>query len=255
MSVSKSVTSAVGGMLVGEGRLDPAAAVTDICPSSPARRATAARSGTCWTCAPARSSTRTTTNLDADVRVYEQIYLWRPARRSSSCPRTCSAYYPTLVNDGPHGGPFRYRSILTDMLGLGGGARRGRAAGRADLRATCGSRWAPSSTPRSPSTATATRWPTAGSAPPSATSPGSAAVARRRPPRGRPVVPAAWIGRHADAGAPDGATAFAEREDPEGSSRPAHYRNKWWVIDRRRARVFAGLGINGQMILVHGEHG
>ncbi len=26
------------------------------------------------------------------------------------------AYFGTLQNDGPHGGPFRYRSILTDVL-------------------------------------------------------------------------------------------------------------------------------------------
>jgi hypothetical protein len=33
----------------------------------------------------------------------------------------------------------------------------------------------------------------------------------------------------------------------------AYYRNKWWVIDPVR-RVYAGVGINGQLILVDGEH-
>jgi CubicO group peptidase (beta-lactamase class C family) len=33
-------------------------------------------------------------------------------------PADAIEYFATLVNDGPHGGPFRYRSILTDVLGL-----------------------------------------------------------------------------------------------------------------------------------------
>jgi hypothetical protein len=54
-------------------------------------------------------------NLDADVRIYEQIYQWRP-RTNPDLPEDMTACYPTLVNQGPHGGPFDYRSILTDML-------------------------------------------------------------------------------------------------------------------------------------------
>ena len=55
-------------------------------------------------------------NLDADVRTYERVYLWRPDGHE---PRPADAlpYYATLHNDGEHGGPFRYRSILTDVLG------------------------------------------------------------------------------------------------------------------------------------------
>src|SRR5258708_19076757 len=54
-------------------------------------------------------------NPEADVRTYERVYLWRP---DDGRPRPADAlgYFATLQNDGPHGGPFRYRSILTDVL-------------------------------------------------------------------------------------------------------------------------------------------
>ena len=55
-------------------------------------------------------------NLHADVRVYEQIYLWRP-RTARQLPATITDYYGTLRNARAHGGPFDYRSILTDDLG------------------------------------------------------------------------------------------------------------------------------------------
>ena len=38
-------------------------------------------------------------DLAADVRVYEQIYLWRP-RTSASLPLAMTDYYGTLVNKG-----------------------------------------------------------------------------------------------------------------------------------------------------------
>src|SRR5258708_11492787 len=53
-------------------------------------------------------------NPEADVRTYERVYLWRP---DDGRPRPADAlgYFATLQNDGPHGGPLRYPSILTDV--------------------------------------------------------------------------------------------------------------------------------------------
>ena len=65
-----------------------------------------------------RAGTRFNEDYDdllADVRVYEQIYLWRP-RVTKRLPSDVTAYIATLGNEGPHGGPFDYRSILTDVL-------------------------------------------------------------------------------------------------------------------------------------------
>ena len=61
MSVSKSLTATLIGVLVGEGVLDPADTCTDY---MAALRGTAWEGCTlqhCWTCAPARASTRRTT--------------------------------------------------------------------------------------------------------------------------------------------------------------------------------------------------
>ena len=83
MSVSKSITSCVVGVLAGRGLLDPETLVTDVVPEL---------AGTSFDgCSvrhllDMRSGTRFDEDYDnprADVRVYEQIYLWRPrsARR------------------------------------------------------------------------------------------------------------------------------------------------------------------------------
>ena len=54
---------------------------------------------------------------DADVRVYEQLYGWRP-RVDRDLPEDAYAYMAALKeNARPHGGPFDYRSVLTDVLG------------------------------------------------------------------------------------------------------------------------------------------
>ena len=78
MSVSKSLVATVAGILAGRGELDPEGRVVDVLPEL---------AGTSWEGATVRhlldmrTGTRfdeTYANLDADVRVYEQIYLWRP---------------------------------------------------------------------------------------------------------------------------------------------------------------------------------
>ena len=52
---------------------------------------------------------------EADVRTYERVYLWRPP---DGRPRAGgrARLLRHVRNDGQHGGPFRYRSILTDVL-------------------------------------------------------------------------------------------------------------------------------------------
>jgi CubicO group peptidase (beta-lactamase class C family) len=69
---------------------------------------------------------------------------------------------------------------------------------------------------------------------------------------GQQVVPEAWI---ADILTPDADTreAFVASEDAHEFPPGAYYRDKWWVIDADRG-VYAGSGINGQMVLVDAEH-
>ena len=96
------------------------------CRSWPAPRSRALPSSTCWTCGPARTSTSpTTTWTPMSGRTSGSTCGGLTAREPR--PADALAYYATLHNDGEHGGPFRYRSILTDVLGWvlekAGGAR------------------------------------------------------------------------------------------------------------------------------------
>jgi CubicO group peptidase (beta-lactamase class C family) len=68
--------------------------------------------------------------------------------------------------------------------------------------------------------------------------------------RGRwQIVPRAWID-DTIRGAPDGAEAFVEGDDPPGYPKGAHYRNCWWV-DQPVTPFFHASGINGQNVFVH----
>ena len=126
MSVTKSVVATVAGILAGRGELDPEGEITEVIPEL---------EGTSWEGATVRHllDMRAGTkfnedyaDLDAEVRVFEQVYLWRP-RTDDSLPDDACTYMAGLENDRPHGGPFDYRSILTSMLGWvverAGGAR------------------------------------------------------------------------------------------------------------------------------------
>ena len=63
-------------------------------------------------------------------------------------------------------------------------------------------------------------------------------------------MPSAWVD-DTISGAPDGAHAFVEGDDPPGYPRGAHYRNNWWVHDPA-APFFYAAGINGQHVFIHG---
>src|SRR5262249_56431949 len=111
MSVSKSVTAAVAGCLVGRGHLDMAAPVTDVLPEL---EGTSFSGATVQQLLDMRTGTRFEEdydNLRADVRFYEQVYLWRP-RVDPGLPADAISYFATLRNDGEHGGPVQFRPGL-----------------------------------------------------------------------------------------------------------------------------------------------
>jgi CubicO group peptidase (beta-lactamase class C family) len=251
MSVSKSVTSAAVGALVAEGRLDPAADVTYMLPEL---GGTSFEGCTVRHLLDMRAGTRFDENYDdpdADVRVYEQVYLWRP-RSGRGLPVDICTYYATLVNDGAHGGPFRYRSILTDVLGW----VAERAAGERLAELISGRLWQPLG---AEFTAEVTV-----DACGNAMADGGVCCTLRDLARfgrlmlaggrrdDRAVVPAAWV-RDILTPDADSHAAFRQGEDSAGLPPGAYYRNQWWVIDAEHG-VYAGLGINGQMVLIDGEH-
>jgi CubicO group peptidase (beta-lactamase class C family) len=248
MSVSKSITSTVAGILVGRGVLDAGDLVTQHLPEL---TGTSFDGCTVQDLLDMRAGTRFNEDyedLEAEVRVYEQIYLWRP-RTSRQLPEDACSYFVTLTNDGPHGGPFRYRSVLTDVLGWilerAGGDRLAALISR-ELWQPMGAEFDAEVTVDLHGNAMAD---------------GGICTSLRDLARfghlfanggrrgGRRIVPAAWI---ADtiAGAPDGVQAYEEGADEEDQRSGALYRNKWWVL-APSVPALAGLGINGQMVFVH----
>ena len=248
MSVSKSVVSTVAGILWERGLLDVSAAIEVIVPEL---AGTSFRGATVQHLLDMRAGTHfdeTYDNPESDVRQYERVYLWRP---DDGAPRPADAleYYATLHNDGEHGGPFRYRSILTDVLGW----VLERAAGARLHELIAQLIWQPMGAEFDAEITVDGRG--------NAMADGGICATLRD--LGRfgllfageglaqrsDIVPAAWI---ADimAGAPDGPEAFTAADDEPGYPVGAHYRNCWWVRDPA-VPFFHASGINGQNVFVH----
>jgi len=248
MSVSKSVVSSVAGVLAGQGRLDVSAPVATIVPEL---GGTSFAGATVQHLLDMRAGTRfdeNYDNLEADVRTYERVFLWRPDDGDPR-PADALAYYATLTNDGPHGGPFRYRSILTDVLAW----VLERAAGARFHELVARELWQPMGAEFDAEvTVDAHGNPMADG--------GICATLRdvarfgqlylqRGEVGGRSVVPGDWID-DTIRGAADGAEAFLAGEGADGYPPGAHYRNFWWVREPA-VPFYQASGINGQNIFVH----
>ena len=248
MSVSKSVTSAVTGILAGRGIIDVSAPVAEVVPELDG---TSFDGATVQHLLDMRTGTRFDETYDdpaADVRVYEQVYLWRP-RDGRVLPEDALAYIATLDNDGTHGGPFRYRSILTDVLAW----VLERASGQRLHELISSYLWQPMGAESDAEITVDSRG--------NPMADGGMCTTLRDLARfgqlylqggrrdGEVIVPEAWIG-DTIRGAPDGASAFVGGDNPPGYSGGAHYRNCWWVRDPA-APFFHALGINGQHLFIH----
>jgi CubicO group peptidase (beta-lactamase class C family) len=252
MSVSKSVTAAVAGVLAGRGVLDAGAQATQIVPEL---RGTSFAGATVQHLLDMRAGTRFNEDYDdpaADVRSYERVYLWRPpagGNAGGSGVDDALAYFGTLENDGPHGGPFRYRSILTDVLAW----VIERAAGDRLHELISRELWQPMGAEFDAEITVDGRGNPMADGGVSATLRDLARFGQLFLRRGRAgrrqVVPAWWVD-DTIRGAPDGPRAFAEGEERADYPPGSHYRNCWWVRDPDLP-FFHGSGINGQGVFVH----
>ena len=255
MSVSKSVTAAVAGVLAGRGLLDAGAELSRIVPEL---GTTPFAGATVQELLDMRTGTRFNEDYDdpaADVRTYERVYLWRPpgdATGTGAGPAAgdALAYFGTLANDGRHGGPFRYRSILTDVLAW----VIERAAGERLHELIARELWQPMGAEFDAEITVDGRGNPMADGGISATLRDIARFGQLYLRRGRSgrrqVVPAWWVDDTVR-GAPDGARAFTEGDNPAGYPTGTHYRNCWWVRDPALPFFYAS-GINGQHVFVHG---
>lgn len=117
-SISKSVTGMLAGIAVGDGALDPSAAVSRYVPVAP---------GSAYDTATVRDLLDMTVSLDfvedyldltGDFDRYRRAMLWNP-ERPGTVQETMEGVLASLPKlPGPHGKVFAYASPNTDMLGL-----------------------------------------------------------------------------------------------------------------------------------------
>jgi CubicO group peptidase (beta-lactamase class C family) len=116
MSVSKSLIAMVAGALVSDGVLDVEAELTTYVPvlansgyaGATVRHVLDMRSGIAFS--------EDYLDPSADVRLLEQAIGWAP-RTVPHLPTTMCDFLLTLQRKSAHGGPFKYRSCETDVLG------------------------------------------------------------------------------------------------------------------------------------------
>lgn len=252
MSVSKSITGLVAGALAGRGALDVSATLESIVPEL---KATSFRGATVQQLLDMRTGTKYGEDYrdpDSEIAVSDRVYLWSP---DDGRPRPGDAleYFASLGNDGEHGGPFRYRSILVDVLAW----VLERAADERFPDLVAGQLWQPMGAEHDAEITVDSRGNPLADGGISATLRdagriGQLALERGRAGQGgqgRQVVPAGWID-DTIAGAADGPQAFAQGDGASGYPAGAHYRNCWWVTDPD-VPMFNAAGIHGQHIVVH----
>ena len=247
MSVSKSLTATLIGVLVGEGVLDPADTVPD---HVAALRGTAWDGCTLQHCLDMRAGTHFDEEDYADPRsdgvLIDEVSGYR-TRTTEGIPPDTYAWIRGLDNDREHGSAFKYRSILTDVLAWVATSATGERF--ADLFAD--RLWSRIGAEHDADLIVDDAgFPVVE---------GGICVTPRDLARfgllwledgtveGRRVVPEAWITR-VRARDDDLVAAFADarRDDPS----ILLYHDCWWVMDPE-AGVWCGRGINGQRLLVH----
>jgi CubicO group peptidase (beta-lactamase class C family) len=247
-SVSKSVTSSLTGVLVSEGLL----ALDDRLTTHVAELVgTSFEGATVQQLLDMRAGIKFSedyADLDADVRVYEQIAGHRPRTRTDLV-ESLYDYMPTLARRGEHGGQFLYQSILTDLLGW----VVERAAGAPFAELVASRIWSKIGAEHDAEVTV---------------DPGGCALAdggvcatlrdlarfglahlANNSVAERHVIAPDWV-RECTRRNDELASAFVN-DGADGRIRFTMYHNNWWVLDPV-GPVFAGLGINGQFLYLDG---
>lgn len=251
-SVTKSVTSATAGCLIGQGLLDPNAPLTQYLPEL---KETAWNGATLQHVLDMTSGTRYSEDYevpDSDVGKTDYASGWKPAPTGVDASDWPSCMWEQIlglkVADAEHGHRFHYRSIETDVLAHA----MERVTGQRLPQLISQHLWQPMGCEED-ATITVDR---AGYG----LACGGMSASLRDMARfglmllnkgklgGRQIIPEAWCQdiRHGKHGLYDAETA---RDWPNGA-----YRNQFWVEDNQLGRHFC-FGVFGQMVMVAPDTG
>jgi CubicO group peptidase (beta-lactamase class C family) len=246
MSCSKSLTSLLCGVLVGQGRLDPEDAVTRHLPEL---------AGTAWDGSSLQDllDMRSGVAWDYDVDEYTILDVsdYRTHERHGRIPRDTEAWIRTIpAGDHPPGtGAFRYCSLATDVLGWAasraGGAPFPELFAREVWSRIGAEQDAQIMLDRSGfaivegGICTTLR---------DLARVGLVCLDDGRAPGGQ-LVPGSWLERLRRHD-PELESAFAASAEVDEAAPGAFYHDCWWIDDAARG-VYAALGMNGQSLLVH----
>ena len=243
MSVSKSLTSTLCGVFVERGLVKPESAVVDYIEDL---RGTAWEGCTVQHLLDMRAGTRWDYEED-EVKICD-VSDYRTHSRRDIPPDTAS-WIRSIENSHEHGGPFRYVSLESDLLGWvlerAGGGRFADLFSREIWSAIGAERDAEIVLDNSGFSIVE----------------GGICTTLRDLGRfgqlclqggelsGRQVVPAEWLGRLRvrDRELID---AYADAPEFDAAKPDAFYHDNWWIYDAARG-IYSGLGLNGQALLIH----
>jgi len=243
MSVSKSLTSTLCGVFVERGLVKPEGAVVDYIEEL---RGTAWEGCTVQHLLDMRAGTRW--NYEEDELKICDVSDYRTHSRRD-IPTDTAAWIRSIGNSHPHGGPFRYVSLESDVLGwvlerAGGGrfadlfAREIWSAIGAEFDAQILLDAAGFSIVEGGICTTLRDLGRFGQM---CLQAGELA--------GRQLVPARWLARLRvrDQALID---AYADAPEYDAAKPDAFYHDNWWIYDAARG-IYSGLGVNGQALLIH----
>ena len=246
MSVSKSLTAILGGILIEQGKLDPEQTVVSIVPEL---------EGSAYSAATVRHVLDMRVGLDFDedylatsgpIVEYRKSTNWNPLGPGER-PSDLRTYLATLkARSGPDGGPFHYVSTNTDLLGWI--LERASGVRFADLLSTL--LWKPMGAQCSAYITVDRLGAPRCAGGICATTMDLARVGQLIVQNGcrndTPIIPAGWIEDTLARGDPK-AWAAGDLISYFGD-RPMHYRNKWYVL--RERDIALGLGVYGQNVFI-----
>jgi len=243
MSVSKSLTSTLCGVLVERGLVKPEGAVVDYIEEL---RGTSWEGCTVQYLLDMRAGTRWDYEED-EMKICDISDYREHSRRD--IPSDTASWIRSIENSHEHGGPFRYVSLENDVLGWvlesAGGGRFADLFAREIWSAIGAERDAEIVLDRSGFSVVE----------------GGICTTLRDLGRfgqmclqagelsGRQVVPASWLTRLTvrDQELID---AYADAPEFEVAKPDGFYHDNWWIFDATRG-VYAGIGVNGQVLLIH----